>query len=145
MKKRTKITISVFMLVIGIVCSMPAVTTMANTQLYTWGKTMTRGVWTFIRDKGVKKDTSYSVYLSYTGGSSYSDTLDATVYCSHTQGGMYERINYNGTLTPIYTLGYGQSVYMVNYVYETGRKYIKICGLASNTQTYSGQFQADVQ
>ncbi len=144
MNKNLKETFSVIIVILGIIISMPTIVTMADTTLHTWGKTLTRGVWESVNDDGISKNTTSSVYLSYTGGSSYSSTMNATVYSCHTENGTNERINYNGKWTPIYTLRYGDEIYMVNYVGETGRKYIKVCGLAGNTETYSGKLKADL-
>lgn len=144
MNRRKKRIVSVMIVTFGIMLSMPAVITRADTTLRSWNKVLTRGVWTFLNDTARSKSTSSSIYLSYTGGGEASDFIQATVYSSHSADGSFERIVYNGKETPIYKIYKENSKYMVNYVYETGQKFVKICVLASNTNTCSGKMQIDL-
>ena len=144
MNNKKKKIFSMIIAAFGLILLVPAVTAMANTKVNSWSKSLTGGVWTFLNGKAVEKDTSSSVYLSYEGGGSSTDFIKATVYSSHTMSGTFERITYNGKVTPIYTIQRGGSQYMVNYVYETGQKYVKICAQSSNTNTCSGRMQIDL-
>lgn len=135
--------ITAFVLAVGIVSSIPTVVSAANTANSKWSKYAVRGVWTNMIESQ-KKDTSSSVYFAYTSGGASTDLLETTIYASHTENGAFERISYNGKLTPIYNIYKGQSKYMVNYVKETGRNYARITARPSNTYTFGGSYQIDL-
>lgn len=135
--------ITAFVLAVGIVSSIPTVVSAANTANRAWSKYAVRGVWTNMTNPQ-RKDTSSSVYFAYTSGGTSNDLLETTIYASHTANGTFERISYNGKLTPIYNIYKGQGKYMVNYVKETGRNYVTVTARPSNTYTFGGNYQIDL-
>lgn len=135
--------ITAFVLAVGIVSSIPTVVSVANTVNRAWTKYAVRGVWTNMTNVQ-RKDTSSSVYFAYTSGGASNDLLEATIYASHTENGTFERISYNGKLTPVYNIYKGQGKYMVNYVKETGRNYARITARPNNTATFGGNYQVDL-